>query len=57
MEDPAVTYVRECSAYVSSKSFIVSGLFVFIFIVIQQLVVILVFSLEEMSSHPCGLTR
>ena len=26
IEDPAVIYVRECFAYVSSRSFIISGL-------------------------------
>ena len=56
IEDLAVIYVSVLHMF-SSKSFIVSGLLVFISIVTQQLVVIIVFSLEEVSSPPCGLTR
>ena len=47
MEDLAVIYIRECSAYFSSKSFIVSGLtfrslihFEFIFVYVLESVLV-----------------
>ena len=60
IEDPAVIYVRECFAYVSSRSFIVSGLtfrslthfeFIFVYGVRKYSSFILLQVVDQFSQH------